>query len=232
MFSRSKIVKTRPLPSREEMLNRVLLLQPEHRDRVEDYLASHRLLVDTYPERLFLATNFFPNLAGVTLNVGVMEMNAGDHLLLQDPHMMRSLDTDKNCAQWGSPYGHWTCDFLEWQHESELGGITLFGVLGDRNDRLPEAAHIGLESVERVALHAASLLAEKGQLLLGIELSHTNLRTRRRNVSQWGRWLSQSPTLQDCFGNVRAYEGHNNVIVVASRSWARVEGPAKEIEGC
>ena len=150
----------RQLPFREEMLGRVRLLQPEHRDRVQDYLASHRLLVDTYPARLVLATSFFSDLAGITLNVGVMEMNAGDHLLLRDPHKMRSLDTDKSCAQWGSPYGHWTCGFLEWQHESELGGIALFGVLGDRNDRLPDAAHISLESAERVALHAATLLAE------------------------------------------------------------------------
>ena len=206
------------LPSREEMLSSIRTLETSHRERVENYLLTHRELVQAYPERLFLATRFFPHVAGVTLNVGVMEMNKEDHLLLPDPSNMRSLDTDPACAPWGSPSGHETCDFFDWRQESGLGGIALFGAIGDRNDRSADAAQIGLEHANRVARHSASLLAPRGKMLLGIELNHVSQRARNRNVREWGKWLDQSQPMHDLFDEIDIFEGRNNIIVVANRS--------------
>lgn len=206
------------LPSREEMLSRIQSLDTHHRERVEHYLLTHRELVQAYPERLFLATHFFPNVAGVTLNVGVMEMNQEDHLLLPDPTKMRSLDTDPACAPWGSPFGHETCDFFDWHQESGLGGIALFGAIGDRNDRSADAAQISLEHANRVARHSASLLIPQGKMLLGIELNHMSRRIRNRNIREWGKWLDQSQPMNDLFDEIKVFEGRNNIIVIARHS--------------
>ena len=208
----------RRLPSREVMLEEVLALEPEHQERVLEYLRIHHVLVETYPERLFLATCFFPRVTGVVLNVGVMEMNKDDHLLLKDPQLMRSLDTDTTCAAWGSPFGHETRDFLDWYPESALGGITLFGAIGDRNDRSPDAAHLGVEHADQVAEHSAQLLAPRGQILLGIELNHSSRRARRQNVRVWSRWLQQSQPMRNLFDGLEVFEGRNNIIVIADRS--------------
>ncbi len=200
------------------MLNQIQGLDPEHRERVAGYLQIQQPLVDAYPERLFLATCFFPHLTGIILNVGVMEMNKDDHLLLREPQLMRSLDTDPACALWGSPFGHETCDFFDWSQESELGGIAVFGAIGDRNDRSPDAAHIGLELADQVVQHAASLLASKGQLLLGIELNHQYRAARKRNIRTWERWIHQSNAMRDHFDEVQVFESRNNMIVTAKRS--------------
>ncbi len=200
------------------MLKQIQILEPEHRERVLGYLQSHQSLLDAYPERLFLATCFFPHPVGIVLNVGVMEMNKDDHLLLRDPHLMRSLDTDPKCALFGSPFGHETCDFFDWRQESDLGGIALFGAIGDRNDRSADAAHIGLERADQVVQYAASLLAPNGQLLLGIELNHEHRSLRKHNIRTWGRWIHQSDAVRDQFGGVEVFEGRNNMVVTAKRA--------------
>ncbi len=220
VFLHQQFGPMRRIPSRQLMLNGVHSLQPEHQDRVLEYLRIHRALVEAYPERLFLATCFFPHLSGVVLNVGVMEMNKDDHLLLKEPHLMRSLDTDASCAVWGSPFGHATCDFFDWCHESSLGGVALFGAIGDRNDRSPDAAHIGVEQADRVAQHSALLLEPGGQLLLGIELNHFSRRARYLNIRVWRRWLRRSRTLHDLFDGLQVFQGRNNIIVIADRSTA------------
>jgi hypothetical protein len=153
---------------------------------------------DVGEERLWLTKTYLPSLEGRILFVGIAVYNADYYKMVKDPSLFESIDFDPRVKPYGSPYAHYTEDFLTFDPGYLYDHICLFGVLGKHYDaRSGELYNVDTqEKITKALEHATKLLKPNGTLLLGpdtVSGKPSNLRLPHINRQFWLDRFSQSP---------------------------------------
>jgi hypothetical protein len=149
-------------------------------------------------ERKWIDENYFPNLEGRVLFVGIAPYNMEHYKQVKNPESFETLDFDPKNVPYGSPYGHHVADFLTFDPGYLYDHISLFGVLG-REDSLPtgEKYNINSQKIITLALERAhQLLKPNGTLLLGPDIISTKPATKNvphLNVYFWYDRFERAP---------------------------------------
>lgn len=120
------------------------------------------------PARCWLEDEYLPQISGKMLFIGVGSYTQEYHLLTQTPELFETVDLDETKSQFGSPFGHYTVDFLELGPNREYDHCCLFGILGH-----PPATSTSIytlcndDSIEKGIRHAHGMIKVGGTLLLG-----------------------------------------------------------------
>jgi hypothetical protein len=82
------------------------------------------------PARAWLENTYLPSLSGNILYVGVGSYTQKYHQLTKTPRRFVTLDYDIDKACFGSPFRHYSEDFLTFQTNRPFEHVSLFGVMG------------------------------------------------------------------------------------------------------
>ncbi len=149
-------------------------------------------------ERRWMDENYFPNLEGSVLFVGIAPYNEDHYKQVKNPELFETIDFDQRNIPYGSPYGHHVADFLAFEPGHLYDHISLFGMLGRHDDpRSGEKFNIDSQKTITLALKKAhQLLKPNGTLLLGPDIISTKPGTKNvphLNVYFWYDRLEKDP---------------------------------------
>lgn len=184
-----------------------------HRQRHSALLTAKQELIDEYIERRFLLGHYYPQAQGRLLDVGVNKPNLHDSQALPNPQMHWTIDIDPTVAQYGSST-HQTIDFFEFTTEEPFDHVIMFGLVGTPNNRATTDAHITFDLNNALIERAITLVAARGQLVIGPELSNDSRAAADEDVRQWLEYFENCTALQEEFTLDYALRGRCNLVTV------------------
>lgn len=140
--------------------------------------------LETYADRMFVLSEFFPRVTGEVLSVGCEDYNRLDYLALAPGSHLTTVDSNPANAAFGSPHRHYVTDFLDLRDtlpHLKFKGIVLFGVLGEGS--LDQFYNLD-KRVSETLKEAFCLLDRGGELLVA-----PNCSTRRIPLGNRARFL-------------------------------------------
>lgn len=153
---------------------------------------------EIHGERRWMDENYFPNLEGRVLFVGIAPYTVEHYKQVKNPEYFETIDFDPRNIPYGSPYGHHVADFLTFDPGYLYDHISIFGVLGRHDDaRSGEKFNVSSQKTVTLALQKAhQLLKPGGTLLLGPDIISTKPGTKNvphLNVNYWYDRFERAP---------------------------------------
>lgn len=191
----------------------------EPRNFVEAFMAGPEVY-HSNPARAYLNLEFLPSCIGKTLGVGVHSFNTHDAHCLPNPEDYRTVDLAASYAGFGSPFGHDTVDFLNYDPGYKFQHIVLFGVLGIPTDAKRDSDSYPLHNrVSDTLRHADKLLSIGGRLLIGADIWITggSKRKRKENKMYWGDLYDTEEILSHNFILTNKFSSRQQMVLVLEK---------------
>lgn len=113
--------------------------------------------------RNWLENVCLPSLAGSVLFVGVNATTRNYCKLVKHPARFQTLDNSPHSAKWGSPYGHYGTDFLNFDTKIKYDNVVVYGL----DPTYTPEGQVWEEWAQLLLKKADSLLAAGGVLVFG-----------------------------------------------------------------
>jgi hypothetical protein len=155
-------------------------------------LSTTAFCLDTIPdERDWLKKEYLPFLEGRVLFVGVNYYTEDYVQYAKQPELFETIDLLPERAQFGSPYKHYTGEFITFDPGYQYDHICLFGVMGHYGD-LKSGEPFTIDTEENItqALEQAHKLLKMGGTL---QLGPNRVCVPEQNTAFWQDRLKQYP---------------------------------------
>lgn len=182
------------------------------RNATEVYF-KNKYVYDKYLDRKFIITDFLPKAIGKTLSVGCHYINQFDCYCVPNPQEYKTLDLHKGNEVFGSPYGHETIDFLDYQPNYLFSNIILFGVLGIKTIDI-ENKYTLFKNEKATIDHIDNLLTIKGKVLLGPDIFIDKKNKREEKIEYWKNFFNTNDTLNSKYKLINYFEFSRNLIYI------------------
>ena len=184
-----------------------------------DVYEKYKELLEEYPDRKFIICDYLPSCEGKTLSVGCHWFNKDDAFCLSNPKDFETIEIEPAYGLYGSPFKHYTGDFLKLKPDYKYNHILLFGVLGIPNLAQDDSDNYSMYGLENDAItHADHLLSVGGTILLGPDISLDISRSKEDNINIWEEFIIKNKIIIEKYQLVNKFVTQTNFIIIIKKN--------------